>query len=168
MASPYAYKAENLKTMFERPYELKLPAVRVFGNLYFGRFRGIGHKCERPFLGPIIRRLRLELVYGAVVTYDSGGDVRLGVLLVGVPLLPLWQIPCRRDERDRCRVRFYGLCPATYHLITDFGIVRRTALLLYFRAAAKCQDQYGRYNQSLEHFLRFDLCLKGRSGPFRL
>ena len=35
MASPYAYKAENLKTMFERPYELKLPAVRVFGNLYF-------------------------------------------------------------------------------------------------------------------------------------
>ena len=35
MASKYAYKIENLKTMFERPYELKLPAVRVFGNLYF-------------------------------------------------------------------------------------------------------------------------------------
>lgn len=35
MASKYAYKIENLKTMFERPYQLKLPAVRVFGNLYF-------------------------------------------------------------------------------------------------------------------------------------
>ena len=35
MASKYAYRIENLKTMFERPYELKLPAVRVFGNLYF-------------------------------------------------------------------------------------------------------------------------------------
>lgn len=35
MASRYAYKTENLKTMFERPYELRLPAVRVFGNLYF-------------------------------------------------------------------------------------------------------------------------------------
>ena len=35
MASKYAYRVENLKVMFERPYELKLPAVRVFGNLYF-------------------------------------------------------------------------------------------------------------------------------------
>lgn len=35
MSSKYAYRIENLKVMFERPYELKLPAVRVFGNLYF-------------------------------------------------------------------------------------------------------------------------------------
>lgn len=35
MASKYAYRIENLKTMFEKPWQLKLPAVRVFGNLYF-------------------------------------------------------------------------------------------------------------------------------------
>ena len=35
MASKYAYNINNLKTMFEHPYELRLPAVRVFGNLYF-------------------------------------------------------------------------------------------------------------------------------------
>lgn len=35
MASKYAYRVENLTTMFQRPYLLRLPAARVFGNLYF-------------------------------------------------------------------------------------------------------------------------------------
>lgn len=35
MGSKYAFQAEKLKTMFETPWMLRLPAARVFGNLYF-------------------------------------------------------------------------------------------------------------------------------------
>lgn len=31
----YAFHVEKLKTMYERPWELEIPAFRVFGNLYF-------------------------------------------------------------------------------------------------------------------------------------
>ena len=35
MPSKYAFRIENLKTMFEEPWKLRAPAFRVFGNLYF-------------------------------------------------------------------------------------------------------------------------------------
>ena len=35
MPSKYAFRIENLKTMYEEPWKLAAPAFRVFGNLYF-------------------------------------------------------------------------------------------------------------------------------------